>query len=667
MGAAEVSPGSRLDAGAYETIRRVWGHERLRPLQREAIEASLSKRDSLVVMPTGGGKSLCYQVPPLLAGRLDVVVSPLISLMKDQVDGLRACGYPAAAIHAHVSAPEKRSITEGLRRGEYRLLLVSPERLMTEPFLALLGELEVRAFAVDEAHCISHWGHDFRPEYRKLAALKVRFPDTSVHAFTATATPRVRQDIVEQLRLTDPNVLVGVFDRANLVYRVVQRVDTAAQVAEVLRRHTGEAAIVYCLSRADTERLADSLNAQGIEAQAYHAGMDGQARRRTQDAFAAETLDVVVATIAFGMGIDRSNVRCVIHATMPQSVEHYQQETGRAGRDGLEAECVLLYSPEDVFRWRSLIERSSQAKEEDPLRRHPRPQDAHPGSPPQAGEGSGGGERKRDDAATGDTSPGERLTATPVDEGVVAARRQLLWHMQNLCRRLECRHRALSRYFGQDYEADNCGACDVCLGEVEAMPDSSMTAQKIISCVARVEQRFGVGHVVQVLRGAASEQVVRWAHDRVSTYGLLREMSQRKVTNLVYQLVDQGLLDRTEGDRPVVQLNARSIEVLRGERSVQLLDAEEGSVVRSRAAAESWEGVDRDLFEHLRTLRRRLATERGVPAYVIFGDTTLRDLARIRPTEPEAMAAVHGVGKKKLADLGPVFMDAIRSYLHASA
>ncbi len=249
----------------------------------------------------------------------------------------------------------------------------------------------------------------------------------------------------------------------------------------------------------------------------------------------------------------------------------------------------------------------------------------------------------------------------------MAARRQLLWHMQNLCRRLECRHRALSRYFGQDYERDNCGACDVCLGEVQGMPDSSPTAQKIISCVARVEQRFGVGHVVQVLRGAASEQVVRWAHDRLSTYGLLREMSERKVTNLVYQLVDQGLLDRTEGDRPVVQLNARSIEVLRGERSVQLLDAEEGSVVRSRAAVESWEGVDRDLFEHLRTLRRRLATERGVPAYVIFGDTTLRDLARIRPTEPEAMAAVHGVGKKKLADLGSVFTDAIRSYLHASA
>jgi len=575
MAGSGVTSASERDTQIGEAVRRCWGYGSLRPLQREAIEAGLTQRDSLVVMPTGGGKSLCYQVPPLLAQRLDVVVSPLISLMKDQVDALRACGYPAAAIHGHVTAQDKREIMNGLRRGEYRLLFVSPERLTNERFLESLEGFDVRAFAVDEAHCISHWGHDFRPEYRRLAALIERFPDTSIHAFTATATPRVRADIVEQLRLREPNVFVGSFDRPNLVYRVVPRVSASDQVADVLRRHA--------------------------------------TRRRTQDAFAAESLDVVVATVAFGMGIDRSNVRCVIHAAMPQSVEHYQQETGRAGRDGLEAECVLLHSGEDVFRWRALIERAE---------------------------------------------PDE-----PLDEQVLAARREFLWHMQNLASRLECRHRALCRYFGQAYEADNCGACDVCLGEVQGMSGSTVTAQQILSCVARVDQSFGVGHVVRVLRGAASEQVIRWGHDRLSTYGLLRDMSERKVTSLVYQLADQGLLERTEGDRPVVRLNQESVQVLRGERPVQLVDPEQGTVRRARAADESWEGVDRGLFEHLRALRRRLAAERAVPAYVIFGDATLRELARARPTELGAMAGLRGVGAKKLADLGPVFTEAIRSYV----
>jgi ATP-dependent DNA helicase RecQ len=608
----------QLDAPVREAIRRTFGFEALRPLQREAIHAGLSQRDSLVVMPTGGGKSLCYQVPPLVAGRLDVVASPLISLMKDQVDGLRACGYPAAALHSHLSAPERRAILDGLRRGAYRLLFVSPERLTSPPFLDLLASLDIRAFAVDEAHCISHWGHDFRPEYRQLAVLKDRFPHTSVHAFTATATPRVRQDIVEQLRLRDPNVLVGVFDRPNLTYRIVQRLGAAAQVVEILARHSGEAAIIYCISRSETEELANALRGRGVNARAYHAGMGAEARRRTQDAFASETLDVVVATVAFGMGIDRSSVRCVIHAAMPQSIEHYQQETGRAGRDGLEAECVLLYSGEDVFRWRSIIERPDEA-------------------------------------------------SGPPDERAQAARRELLWHMQNLCRRLECRHRALSRYFGQEYGAEGCGACDVCLGEVTGMPESTVVAQKILSCVARLGQSFGVGHVVRVLRGAADDQLTRRGHDRLSTYGLLRDVPQKELTNLVYQLVDQGMLERTEGDRPVLRLNPESIEVLRGGRPVQLFDPGRGPVRRSRAAVESWEGVDRDLFERLRILRRDLAAERGVPAYVIFGDATLRELARCQPTTLAELAGVRGVGQKKLVDLGPAFLAAIRAWADGTA
>ena len=383
------------------TVHRYWGFSELRPLQEQAIRAGLERRDSLVVMPTGGGKSLCYQVPAELARRTDIVVSPLISLMKDQVDGLRESGYPAGALYSGMPLDTLRETEAQIAAGRYRLVFVAPERLLTPRFLQLIERLQVRAFAIDEAHCISHWGHDFRPEYRQLAELKVRFPQASVHAYTATATARVREDIAEQLRLQNPAVLVGTFDRPNLVYRIVPRVDAQTQVLQVLRRHPGDAAIVYCISRKDTEAMAEWLQANRLRAAFYHAGMEADERRRTQDAFASEEIDVVAATVAFGMGIDRSNVRCVIHAAMPKSIEHYQQETGRAGRDGLEAECVMLYSAADVLRWESLIEKS-------------------------AADASARGE-------------------------VIAAARDLLEHMRRFCTGVHCRHRKLSEYFGQEY------------------------------------------------------------------------------------------------------------------------------------------------------------------------------------------------------------------------
>ena len=337
-------------ARILQAVQQYWGYDQLRPHQMEAITAGLERQDSLVVLPTGGGKSLCYQVPPLVAQRTDIVVSPLISLMKDQVDALKACGYPAAALYSGVSDGDRREIEARAAAGQFRLLFVAPERLLTPGFLSLAKRINVRAFAIDEAHCISHWGHDFRPEYRRLAALKEHFPEASVHAYTATATDRVRQDIVAQLGLRTPRVLVGRFDRPNLIYRAVPRNDLEVQLLDVIRRHAGEAVIIYCISRADTERTAAALQARGIKAAAYHAGLDALSRTRTQDDFATEKLDVVVATVAFGMGIDRSNVRCVIHAALPKSVEQYQQETGRAGRDGLEAECVLFFSSADIRR-----------------------------------------------------------------------------------------------------------------------------------------------------------------------------------------------------------------------------------------------------------------------------------------------------------------------------
>ena len=360
-----------MRARLLDIIRKHWGYDSLRPLQEEAMMAALSGRDSLVVMPTGGGKSLCFQAPALLRESVTVVVSPLISLMKDQVDGLRECGVAAGQLNSSQSLEDLRSVERGVLRGEIRLLFVSPERLVTARCREFLAQAGVKTFAIDEAHCISHWGHDFRPEYRQLRTLREEFPDSSVHAYTATATPQVRRDIAEQLGLRDPLVLVGDFDRPNLTYRVLPRQDEMRQVLDVVERHRGEAGIIYCIRRKDVDSLADKLRRRGLNALAYHAGLTPEERREAQEAFANEKCDLVVATVAFGMGIDRSNVRFVLHTAMPKSVEHYQQESGRAGRDGLEAECVLLYSGSDYMTWKSMLASStSEIEHRESMQRH---------------------------------------------------------------------------------------------------------------------------------------------------------------------------------------------------------------------------------------------------------------------------------------------------------
>jgi ATP-dependent DNA helicase RecQ len=594
------------------TVRRFWGFESLRPLQEQAIHAGLDRRDSLVVMPTGGGKSLCYQVPPAVAKRTDIVISPLIALMKDQVDALRACGYPAAALHSGMDAAEIRAAEHEIAAGNRHLIFVAPERMLTPRFLELAARLRVSTFAIDEAHCISHWGHDFRPEYRQLAELKTRFRNASIHAYTATATQRVRSDIVEQLRLEDPAVLVGSFDRANLLYRVIPKVRVDEQVRTALERHRGDAAIVYCISRKDTEAMARYLASCGIRAAHYHAGMEAEERRRTQDRFAAEEIDVVVATVAFGMGIDRSDIRCVIHSAIPKTIEHYQQETGRAGRDGLPAECVLFYSAADVVRWRDLIERSA----------------AEANAPAEVAENGRG----------------------------------MLEEIRRFATVARCRHAALSAYFGESYPKPNCGACDLCLGEEEGLADATVIAQKVLSCVARVEQRFGVEHVVDVLSGSDSERVRRWRHHELSTFGLLQEMARKNVTSVIYQLIDAELLERTPGDRPVLKLNAASWEVLRGKRQVKLLEPKKLKPARTAMEEDTWREVDAELFEKLRALRREIAVQRGVAAFVILHDSTLRELARRRPTSLADLRDLRGIGEKKIADFGARIVEQIASH-----
>jgi ATP-dependent DNA helicase RecQ len=598
-------------------LERYWGYTSFRPQQREAMEAILAGRDSLVVLPTGGGKSLCFQAPALVRDGLAIVVSPLISLMKDQVDTLVGQGVPAAAYHSAQSADERSQAATALREGRLRLLYVAPERLVgpaSEGFVSMINRQTVSFVAIDEAHCISHWGHDFRPEYRQLADVRRLWPSVGLHAYTATATARVRRDIVTELQLRSPLELVGSFDRPNLVYRVLGRSGVKQQIAEVLGRHRGEGGIIYCQSRKEVMALAEWLSGQGVRAVAYHAGLEDTERHRAQDAFLNEDADVVVATVAFGMGIDRSDVRFVIHAGAPQSIEHYQQESGRAGRDGLEAECVLFWSGADFMKWRAMFE------------------------------------------ANGEMSD---------------ARRALMREMERYAAHVGCRHKRLLAYFGETSEKQECGACDFCLGELEPVEQPALLSRKILSAVARVQQRFGVAHVVNVLRGSETQLVTSRGHHQLSVFGLLRGSSADEVRGYVDQLLAFDLLRQAGEDYPVLQLTASGMALLKDASAapdlalVRQRKPDAAPARRSRAEKESWEGVNRALFEKLRALRARLARERGVPPYVIFHDTTLRDLARRTPTTLDALKHIYGVGVRKADDLGPMVLDAIREHLES--
>jgi ATP-dependent DNA helicase RecQ len=591
-----------------EALKTHWGYDGFLPLQQEAIECVLSDRDSVVVLPTGGGKSLCFQAPAVIRDGVALVVSPLISLMKDQVDGLKAAGVAAACLNSGLSPDERRGVYDSLAAGELKLLYVAPERLVVPGMLEALVQANVSLVAIDEAHCISQWGHDFRPEYRQLKLLKETFPGVAIHAYTATATERVREDIVRELGLVDPELLVGSFDRPNLSYKVLVREGAIDQLAEILGRHPKESGIVYCISRRDVETTSEQLNHRGFCTKPYHAGLSDEERKANQEAFIGERVDTIVATVAFGMGIDKSNVRYVIHAAMPKSLEGYQQETGRAGRDGLEAECCLLYTGGDYGRWRAILEGS----ESEPT------------------------------------------------EGVW----QSLQAMQEYAGSVVCRHARLVEYFGQSLDSDNCGACDVCLGELDQVEDALVISQKILSSVVRQDQRFGADYTVKVLRGSAEQRVLDNGHDGLSTYGLLSEHDVRAVRGWVEQLVAQGFLAKT-GEYNVLQLTESGRGVLTGDQAPRLLKParRSGAATRSTRAsgsrADSWEGVDRGLFERLRDLRRQLAEEKSVPAYVVFGDASLRDMSRLRPSTLPEFLEVHGVGEKKAADYGELFLAAI--------
>ena len=605
-----MDPSAELaqDEALLDALRRVWGYAAFRPLQREAMRAILDARDSLVVLPTGGGKSLCFQAPAVVDGGLALVVSPLISLMKDQVDGLRVDGVAASYLNSTLLPHERDDVIAAVRDGRCRLLYVSPERLVgdgSQPLRRLLQQAGVRFVAIDEAHCISQWGHDFRPEYRQLGRLREDFPSVSIHAFTATATERVRRDIAAELRLSDPLVLVGSFDRPNLTYRVLRRGSLRRQILDILARHDGEAGIVYCASRREVEELAAWLQDEGRRAVPYHAGLADDVRSRHQEMFLDERADIVVATVAFGMGIDRSNVRFVVHAGAPRSPEHYQQESGRAGRDGLPAECVLAYSPGDFVRWRQMLESNGEWSE---------------------------------------------------------SARALLRDMERYASGTRCRHRALVEYFGQPYDRADCGACDWCLHELDAVPDARIVAQKILSCVARVKQTWGASHVADVLLGRPTEKIVKAGHHELSTFALLKDETPASIRGYIDQLVGAGLLARDGDPYPVLRLTAPGTALLRGSGDCALYREVKPPSPRSRRRDAVALGVDAELFDALRGVRLRLARERGVPPYVIFHDTTLRDMAQRKPRTIADLHGIYGVGARKAADFGDAFLDAIRTF-----
>jgi ATP-dependent DNA helicase RecQ len=584
-----------------EALDRYFGYKTFRPLQREIIQNILDKKDVFALMPTGGGKSLCYQLPAVLLDGVTIVVSPLISLMKDQVDGLLRNGVTAAYLNSSLSTADQQHVIDLLLSNRLKLLFVAPERLAQDSFLKILHSSTISLFAIDEAHCISQWGHDFRPEYRQLDILRVYFPEIPIIALTATATEKVKKDIISHLRLRSPSCYQASFDRTNLSYHSIQRRKGLLQIIEYVKKHSGESGIVYCQTRGKVDDLTNVLRREGIRVLPYHAGLTDEERKTHQEKFIREDVDVMVATVAFGMGIDKPNVRYIVHFGLPKNLEQYYQETGRAGRDGLPSECLLLYSFADKITTEYFI----------------------------------------------------RQKVDPQEQRIARS------HLQNVidyATSSSCRRRIVLNYFGEEYSQLSCNSCDNCLTPKERFEGTEIV-QKILSCVYRTGQKFGVSHLTNVLVGLDTLKVRERGHTQLSTFNILAEHSVPEVKEFIRELIHKGYLQESQDGYSTLSLTKKAIPVLKGIESVELTVFKERKIKTQKKAATK--EMDNDAFTRLKALRKMIADRENVPPYIIFSDATLVEMASVLPQNLEEFAQIKGVGEHKLKKYGEIFLSEI--------
>jgi ATP-dependent DNA helicase RecQ len=595
------------DANWLKLLKQYFGFTSFRPLQQEIITDVLAGKDVFALLPTGGGKSLCFQMPGLIRPGLVLVISPLIALMKDQVDALQASGVAATFLNSSLDTAEARVRLSKLRRGEYRLLYVAPERVMLDGFLRELQTWNVNLIAIDEAHCISEWGHDFRPEYRQLVQLRDVFPKVPFLALTATATTRVRGDIVSQLKLREPSCYVASFNRPNLTYRIFPKSKPLEQIVDFLNARPNESGIIYCQARKTTEALAQKLSLNGIVAKPYHAGLSNEERATNQEQFLRDEVRVICATIAFGMGINKPNVRFVMHYDLPKNVEGYYQETGRAGRDGLPSECHLFFSAGDVVKYKQFIEQK------------------------------------------------------PEQEQVIA--REQLQQIAHYAESAECRRGALLEYFGETFAEPNCGGCDNCLAPRETF-DGTLSAQKLLSCVYRIWERnnfnMGLNHAIAVLTGGETDAIRKWGHEKLSTFGIGAEHSRKDWQAIGRELIRLGLLRQTTDQYSVIEITDDGRAALRERRKITLTKPVAPAAQKTSKVGDI--ACDEALFDRLRSVRKRLADEKNVPAYIVFSDVSLRQMARYYPTDAAAFNRISGVGEQKMKEFGQAFMNEIAAH-----